>query len=87
MLGIEGAWEMFALGMAKVWGLTTLYLVAGVAAVWVVDWLVQRGGSSSSPVILSAAKNLVVTAEILRCAQNDKLLSYFRRAALARRTA
>ncbi len=42
----------------------------------------QRGGSSSSSVILSAAKNLVVTAEILRYAQNDKLLSYFRRAAL-----
>jgi hypothetical protein len=43
---------------------------------------VQRGGSFSPPVILSEAKNLVVTAEILRFAQNDKLLRYFRRAAL-----
>jgi uncharacterized SAM-binding protein YcdF (DUF218 family) len=50
---------------------------------------VQRGGSSSPLVILSRAKNLVVTAEIPRSAlrndrsaQNDKLRDYFRRAAL-----
>jgi hypothetical protein len=42
----------------------------------------QRGRSSSPLVILSEAKNLVVTAKILRFAQNDKLLRYFRRAAL-----
>jgi hypothetical protein len=44
---------------------------------------VQHGGSSSALVILSVAKNLSRYDEILRYAQNDKLLGYFCRAALA----
>jgi hypothetical protein len=49
----------------------------------------QRGRSSSPRVVLSEAKNLVGTAKIprsalwnARFAQNDKLLRYFRRAAI-----
>lgn len=42
MMGVQGLWEVFALGVAKVWGLTMIYLAAGVAAVFVVDWLARR---------------------------------------------
>jgi len=41
-MDIQGLWEVFALGVVKVWGLTMIYLVAGVTAVFILDSLARR---------------------------------------------
>lgn len=42
MMSVQGLWEVFALGAAKVWGLATINLTAGVTAALVLDWLARR---------------------------------------------